>query len=152
MHIRKLETMSWSSILPSDFVYIEVWITRLFVRQHPHTSLLLLLLDQQLTLSQLFLGALVLGPWLLLVVYDFFVYVFRVVTYEIPFIGGRARNRPRPRAPSLSERPGGEPRIRMPALSTETTEQDESGGAESMQRLGAGPNLRRRAEDTVRDE
>ena len=37
-------------------------------------------------------------------------YLFRTATYEIPYLGGRARNRPRPRAPSLSERPSGKPR------------------------------------------
>lgn len=50
------------------------------------------------------------GPWALLIVYDMILYLFRTATYEIPYIGGRARNRPRPRAPSLSERPGGMPR------------------------------------------
>lgn len=56
------------------------------------------------------LGFLTIGPWLLLIVYDLVFYVFRTATYEIPYIGGRARNRPRPRAPSLSERPSGKPR------------------------------------------
>ena len=50
------------------------------------------------------------GPWLLLIVYDMILYLFRTATYEIPYFGGRARNRPRPRAPSLSERPSGKPR------------------------------------------
>jgi len=49
----------------------------------------------------------VIGPWVLLLVYDMILYLFRIATYEIPYIGGRARNRPRPRAPSLSERPSG---------------------------------------------
>ncbi|KFY21940.1 hypothetical protein V493_06995 [Pseudogymnoascus sp. VKM F-4281 (FW-2241)] len=127
--------MSWSSILPSSLEYIEVWITRLF----------------------LILGGLVLGPWLLLVVYDFFVYISRIVTYEIPFIGGRARNRPRPRAPSLSERPSGEPRefrMSVPAISIppEAGQQDEQGGAESTQRLREGLNRRRRPENSATDE
>ncbi|KFY45431.1 hypothetical protein V495_02982 [Pseudogymnoascus sp. VKM F-4514 (FW-929)] len=131
----KLETMSWSSILPSSLEYIEVWITRLF----------------------LILGGLVLGPWLLLVVYDFFVYIFRIVTYEIPFIGGRARNRPRPRAPSLSERPSGQPRefrMSVPVISIppEAGQQDEQGGAESMQRLQEGQNRRRRPQNPPTDE
>jgi len=43
----------------------------------------------------------VIGPWVLLLVYDMILYLFRIATYEIPYIGGRARNRPRPRAPSL---------------------------------------------------
>lgn len=53
---------------------------------------------------------LAIGPWALLIVYDMILYVFRTATYEIPYVGGRARNRPRPRAPSLSERPSGKPR------------------------------------------
>lgn len=47
------------------------------------------------------LGMLAIGPWALLIVYDMILYVFRTATYEIPYVGGRARNRPRPRAPSL---------------------------------------------------
>ena len=37
-------------------------------------------------------------------------YIVRAATYEIPYIGGRARGRQRPRAPSLAERPSGRPR------------------------------------------
>ena len=53
------------------------------------------------------------GPWLLLLVYDVLFYASRTIAYEIPYIGGRARNRPRPRAPSLSERPSGKGRPRI---------------------------------------
>lgn len=49
-------------------------------------------------------------PWCLLLTYDVVLFAFRIITYDIPVIGGRARNRPRPRAPSLSERPSGRPR------------------------------------------
>ena len=38
-------------------------------------------------------------------------YLVRTITYEIPFIGGRARGKERPRAPSLKERPSGDPRV-----------------------------------------
>lgn len=37
--------------------------------------------------------------------------MFRTITYEIPFVGGRARGKERPRAPSLKERPSGDPRV-----------------------------------------
>ena len=47
------------------------------------------------------------GPWAALVIYDLVLYVFRAVTYEIPVVGGRARGKARPRAPSLTERPNG---------------------------------------------
>ncbi|CAG8976246.1 hypothetical protein HYALB_00009419 [Hymenoscyphus albidus] len=77
--------MTWSSILPESFLFIEIWAVRIF----------------------LLLGFIAIGPWILLIVYDVLLYIFRTATYEIPYVGGRARNRPRPRAPSLSERPSG---------------------------------------------
>lgn len=60
-------------------MFVETWVVRFF----------------------LFLGILSIGPWVLLIIYDAILYVFRTATYEIPYIGGRARHRPRPRAPSL---------------------------------------------------
>ena len=63
-----------------------------------------------LIIIQLFLGMLAIGPWVLLLVYDAFLYIFRMATYDIPYVGGRARNRPRPRAPSLTARPNGKKR------------------------------------------
>ncbi|CAL3968770.1 hypothetical protein PZA11_004757 [Diplocarpon coronariae] len=72
--------MSWFSILPSSISFVETWLIRIFI----------------------ILGMMVIGPWLLLIVYDMILYVFRTATYEVPYVGGRARNRPRPRAPSLS--------------------------------------------------
>jgi len=71
--------MAWFSLLPASVSFIETWAIRVF----------------------LLLGALVIGPWLLLLVYDAVLYIFRTATYDIPYVGGRARNRPRPRAPSL---------------------------------------------------
>ena len=47
------------------------------------------------------------GPWAVLVIYDLILYVFRAVTYKIPVVGGRARGKARPRAPSLTERSSG---------------------------------------------
>ncbi|KAI4253754.1 MAG: hypothetical protein LQ352_003501 [Teloschistes flavicans] len=58
-------------------------------------------------LKELLLGVLTLGPWALLIVYDLLLWIFRCIYYVIPFIGGRARGKKRPRAPSLSERPSG---------------------------------------------
>jgi microcystin-dependent protein len=40
-------------------------------------------------------------------VYDVVLYLWRSATFELPQIGGRARGRQRPRAPSLKERPDG---------------------------------------------
>ena len=34
-------------------------------------------------------------------------YIIRAIAYEVPYFGGRARGRGRPRAPSLKERPNG---------------------------------------------
>lgn len=47
------------------------------------------------------------GPWAALLVYDILLYLFRAGAYEIPVVGGRARGKARPRAPSLTERPSG---------------------------------------------
>ena len=47
------------------------------------------------------------GPWVAFLIYDMILYLVREIAYEIPFYGGRARGRRRPRAPSLVERPNG---------------------------------------------
>lgn len=59
---------------------------------------------------QLLLGVLTIGPWALLILYDLVLWIVRAIYYEIPYIGGRARGKRRPRAPSLAERPSGQPR------------------------------------------
>lgn len=76
--------------------------------------------------SQLVLGALVIAPWLLLIVYDAVLYLIRTAFYEVPIVGGRARHRPRPRAPSLSERPNGQPRTFSRALQDTSSVQESS--------------------------
>jgi hypothetical protein len=109
--------MSWFSILPEPFVVVETWAIRFFVRRLPSFRSPLLI-----ALQQLLLGFMAIGPWMLLIIYDAILYLFRTATYEIPVVGGRARNRPRPRAPSLSERPSGRPRRRsfltLPGVAT----------------------------------
>ncbi|PSN66831.1 hypothetical protein BS50DRAFT_634298 [Corynespora cassiicola Philippines] len=77
--------MGLLSILPENFAGVETWITRLF----------------------LVLGAISIGPWAALLFYDLVLYVFRSITHDIPYVGGRARGKARPRAPSLTERPSG---------------------------------------------
>ncbi|KAL4938198.1 hypothetical protein BDV06DRAFT_201427 [Aspergillus oleicola] len=72
--------MAWYSILPAE---LESWVVRCFV----------------------FLGIFTLLPWLTLLVFDMALYLWRLVTYYIPGVGGRARGRQRPRAPSLNELP-----------------------------------------------
>jgi hypothetical protein len=65
------------------------------------------------------------GPWAALLIYDLILYLFRTLTYEVPVIGGRARGKARPRAPSLTERPTGSRRrfslARRPEDSTQST-------------------------------
>ena len=53
---------------------------------------------------------LTIGPWALLIIYDLLLWICRSIYYVIPYIGGRARGKKRPRAPSLSERPSGRAR------------------------------------------
>ena len=78
---------------------------------------------------------LTIGPWAVLLVYDVLLYIWRSITHEIPLIGGRARGKARPRAPSLKERPDGHRRtfslapatsrnIRSPARTTGSTRPD----------------------------
>lgn len=43
------------------------------------------------------------SPWLLAILVDLFLYIFRQVWYWIPIWGGRAKGRTRPRAPSLKD-------------------------------------------------
>lgn len=76
-------------------------------REHPYFYPIVTVMATCSSFVQLLLCLLTVGPWLLLIVYDFFLYVFRALTYEIPYVGGRARGRQRPRAPSLAGRPTG---------------------------------------------
>jgi len=73
--------------------------------------------------------------------------------YDVPVIGGRARNRPRPRAPSLSERPNGRPRtfsIAIPGLSS-TPDGAEDTGEGPRQRINK-PSHERSASNIMVDE
>jgi hypothetical protein len=72
---------------------------------------------------QLFLGLVMIGPWAALLIYDLVLYIVRTITYPIPIIGGRARGRSRPRAPSLTERPTGRRRRFSLALHPDEPEQ-----------------------------
>jgi hypothetical protein len=62
-------------------------------------------------ITQFFLFLITIGPWFLFLAYDLILYLFRTVAYEIPVVGGRAAGKERPRAPSLKERPSGDPRV-----------------------------------------
>ncbi|KAI9748192.1 MAG: hypothetical protein M1815_003452 [Lichina confinis] len=80
--------MPWFSILPPYLSFVEVWAARVFF----------------------VLAMITIGPWLLFLLYDILLYLWRSATYELPYLGGRARGRQRPRAPSLVERPNGHTR------------------------------------------
>ncbi|KAI4834418.1 hypothetical protein E4T44_08819 [Aureobasidium sp. EXF-8845] len=80
--------MGWYSLLPTHLSDIEGWISSVFM----------------------LLGLVTIGPWALLLVYDLAYYVFRSCAYHIPLIGGKVQGRRRPRAPSLTQRPGGQKR------------------------------------------
>ena len=131
-YIHSFRIMSWFSILPSSIAFIEIWIVRFFVSlidglKNNYSS------EGTWTDSyfQLVLGLITIGPWFLLIIYDMFLYVFRTATYELPYVGGRARNRPRPRAPSLSQRPSGRPRafssLTIPGTAVEIIEEGVDG-------------------------
>ncbi|KAF2788631.1 hypothetical protein K505DRAFT_255096 [Melanomma pulvis-pyrius CBS 109.77] len=77
--------MGLLSILPATFSAVETWLTRVF----------------------LLIAILIIGPWAAILLYDLLLYVVRSIGHEIPVVGGRARGKARPRAPSLAERPSG---------------------------------------------
>lgn len=80
--------LSWLSIAPHQFYVYETWLVRAF----------------------LFLGIVTIGPWVVFLFYDLVLFAWHVATYDIPYLGGRAKGRARLRAPSLTERPDGRPR------------------------------------------
>ncbi|KAI1616523.1 hypothetical protein EDD37DRAFT_604787 [Exophiala viscosa] len=107
--------MAWYSILPTQLTFLETWIIRGF--------LLLALIN--------------ILPWILALVYDFLLYLGRVVRHEVPFFGGRARGENRPRAPSLRASTAKGRRLSFVDIVTGTTRQQDT-GTESRQRAGQG--------------
>jgi hypothetical protein len=98
--------MDWIRVVSDSLGSVISWIKTIFVGA---------VLPLSISMSsdvrdQLSLALLVIGPWLAVLVYDLLLYVWRSTLYEIPYIGGRARGRDKPMAPSLTERPGGDPR------------------------------------------
>lgn len=59
---------------------------------------------------QFLLGLITIVPWAALILFDAALYLYRMILWELPWIGGRARGERRPRAPSLNERPDGQRR------------------------------------------
>lgn len=110
--------MAWYSILPSELTHLESWAARIFVSfPFPLPPLALspplhydAVVDLLPRIPQFFLGLITIGPWAFLVFLDAIIWIYRLILWEVPWIGGRARGRQRPRAPSLNERPGGQRR------------------------------------------
>ena len=73
---------------------------------------------------QLLLSFVTFGPWLVLLVYDIGLYMWRLLVYKL---GGRERGQLRPRAPSLTERPDGHKR-RISLAGLPTTQDGEAHG------------------------
>jgi hypothetical protein len=130
------------SIFPESFAVVETWITRVFVCIHCCFT------EYKCGRShvQLFLGIITLGPWAALLIYDLVLYLVRTVTYEIPVVGGRARGKARPRAPSLTERPTG--RRRRFSLAHRPEEPAQSTGGTK----GNAPDARLRYTTEEKDE
>ncbi|KAJ5539815.1 hypothetical protein N7513_008147 [Penicillium frequentans] len=80
--------MAWYSILPPQLTQVESWAVRIF----------------------LLLGFITIVPWFALILFDAGLWLYRILLWELPWVGGRARGQQRPRAPSLNERPDGQRR------------------------------------------
>ncbi|KAJ5643678.1 uncharacterized protein N7484_006185 [Penicillium longicatenatum] len=80
--------MAWYSILPPQLIQVESWAVRIFF----------------------LLGIITIFPWLALILFDAGLWLYRMLLWELPWVGGRARGQQRPRAPSLNERPDGQRR------------------------------------------
>lgn len=79
----------------------------------------------------------------MLLIYDFLLYLWRSATYELPYVGGRARGRQRPRAPSLKERPSGH-RRRISLAAVPRARDNDNDGTKSTEakRQSTGPMSR----------
>ncbi|KAF2665689.1 hypothetical protein BT63DRAFT_428638 [Microthyrium microscopicum] len=79
------------------------------------SSLLATVISWVTTIS-FYMAILFIGPWIVALVYDVLLYLWRSISYEIPVIGGRARGRQPPRPPTLTERPDGAERQQPPII------------------------------------
>ncbi|KAJ5950879.1 uncharacterized protein N7479_009292 [Penicillium vulpinum] len=101
--------MAWYSILPPELTHLESWAARVFF----------------------FLGLITIGPWAFLILLDATLWLYRLILWELPWVGGRARGRQRPRAPSLNERPGGQRRaFGLRGVETHTGDSDDAPGSQ----------------------
>jgi hypothetical protein len=81
---------------------------------------------------QFLLGLITIGPWAFLILLDATIWLYRMILWDFPWIGGRARGQQRPRAPSLNERPDGQRRaFGLRGVETGTGESDGGQSGES---------------------
>ena len=74
--------------------------------------------------SQFLLGLITIIPWAALIFFDATFYLYNMILWEFPWIGGRARGHQRPRAPSLNERPDGQRRaFGLRGVETDTSDE-----------------------------
>ncbi|KAJ5808300.1 hypothetical protein N7474_009569 [Penicillium riverlandense] len=73
-------------------------------------------------MAQFVLGLITIVPWGVLLVFDAILYLYHLLLYELPVVGGRARGQQRPRAPSFNEGP-----VRVLGLSGVDDPDDEEG-------------------------
>lgn len=78
---REIAGMGWYSLLPPYLTLVETWIIRIAI----------------------FCAVVNISPWLLAILIDLILYMFRQIWHWIPIWGGHARGQTRPRAPSLKE-------------------------------------------------
>ncbi|POS87890.1 hypothetical protein EPUL_000406 [Erysiphe pulchra] len=78
--------MSWTSILPPSIAFIEIWAVRLFI----------------------LLGALTIGPWLLLIIYDAVLYIFRTTFHDFLQVGSTLSLQPHLKYPDANKSHFGE--------------------------------------------
>lgn len=145
--------MAWYSILPPQLIQFESWAVRIFVcPSTPSTppggvapvirSNLPHLLTLPAPSKQFFLGVLTIVPWAALLLFDAGLYLFRMVLWELPWIGGRARGQQRPRAPSLNERPDGQRRaFGLRGVETDSSDGDHGLRDASVDRLAEKENV-----------
>ena len=98
------------------------------------------------------LAVIVIGPWLLLLVYDVLLYFWRFATFQLAHMGGRGNHRERPRAPSLRERPDGHKRqISFPSVPRRHSWYHEDAVAPDWKRSSTG-SMPRATYDSVEEE
>lgn len=107
---KTLASMGWYSLLPPYLTVLETWIIRVAVCLDSHTGggnlatlSPSLCVQADISYCQIFCAIVNISPWLLAILIDLFLYIFRQIWYWIPIWGGRAQGKTRPRAPSLRD-------------------------------------------------